>query len=65
MKSIFLDFSLPRVEGAQPDSSLMMYVHEHVVVLSPTKVGILAAHLLSHARCTKTSLLTQSGLVES
>ena len=33
-----------------------------MVVVSTAKVGILAALLLSHVRCTNASLLTQPGL---
>ena len=47
---------------AQPDLFLASYIPEHVVGISPTEVGILAAQMLSRVRCTRTFLLTQPGL---
>ena len=55
----FFDFSLPSF-GMQ--SLIVMYIREHTVVVSQTKVGILDAQMHQPFPCTRTSLLTQPGL---
>ena len=55
----FFDFSLP---SFGMHSLILMYIREHTVVVSLSKVGILDAQMHSPVPCTRTPLLTQPGL---
>ena len=52
---VLFSFLTSKLRDEQPASFLVMCIREHMVVVSPTKVGNLAAHMLSRVPCTNNS----------